>query len=78
MCQRPERAFFISTKQRLAFIEKNHPVCQRPERAFFISTTNPEAIKDFHVECQRPERAFFISTDQTLDIDYLCLDVSTP
>ena len=37
VCQRPERAFFIST-QELAVMTENDYVCQRPERAFFIST----------------------------------------
>ena len=37
VCQRPERAFFISTVVR--HIPTNFLLgCQRPERAFFIST----------------------------------------
>ena len=36
-CQRPERAYFISTmKATIKNIETE--VCQRPERAYFIST----------------------------------------
>ena len=36
MCQRPKRAFFISTKTQIYL--KVPGMCQRPKRAFFIST----------------------------------------
>ena len=39
MCQRPERAFFISTYHLKTGGDINYVKwCQRPERAFFIST----------------------------------------
>ena len=37
MCQRPKRAFFISTTGKTITIP-NSELCQRPKRAFFIST----------------------------------------
>ncbi len=37
-CQRPERAFFISTNLYLRLMITILQLCQRPERAFFIST----------------------------------------
>ena len=40
MCQRPKRAFFISTKW-IALVPVA-VVCQRPKRAFFISTIYEE------------------------------------
>ena len=61
VCQRPERAFFISTIKRVLTKDGHVTMCQRPERAFFIST---KLWRKLHgrVVCQRPERAFFIST----------------
>ena len=42
-CQRPERAYFISTmKATIKNIETE--VCQRPERAYFISTSDSSVI----------------------------------
>ena len=38
VCQRPKRAFFISTVNFLVFFTKTRGMCQRPKRAFFIST----------------------------------------
>ena len=38
MCQRPKRAFFISTLTPITDISCFRDVCQRPKRAFFIST----------------------------------------
>ena len=38
LCQRPERAFFISTCECDACGGTGLYMCQRPERAFFIST----------------------------------------
>ena len=62
VCQRPERAFFISTAT-LVFVPRFIlSRCQRPERAFFISTDQIELEKLRAEVCQRPERAFFIST----------------
>ena len=61
LCQRPKRAFFISTW----FMEekrKHKNVCQRPKRAFFISTMKNNNIVKLVTMCQRPKRAFFIST----------------
>ena len=37
MCQRPERASFISTVLK-QWLEDYYNMCQRPERASFIST----------------------------------------
>ena len=39
VCQRPERAYFISTDEKQTE-EKHYEkiLCQRPERAYFIST----------------------------------------
>ena len=38
MCQRPKRAFIISTQKKLIDNELINNVCQRPKRAFIIST----------------------------------------
>ena len=38
MCQRPERALFISTDLQSSESLTQLTVCQRPERALFIST----------------------------------------
>ena len=38
MCQRPKRAFLISTEVVDEAIEKSKNGCQRPKRAFLIST----------------------------------------
>ena len=38
LCQRPKRAFFISTIPLMAVRRRLLEVCQRPKRAFFIST----------------------------------------
>ena len=38
VCQRPKRAFFISTHRIYGDVEVKTFVCQRPKRAFFIST----------------------------------------
>ena len=38
VCQRPERAFFISTNKQVSVTPQYEDMCQRPERAFFIST----------------------------------------
>ena len=62
MCQRPERAFFISTRNVFVLSSLKVIVCQRPERAFFISTKKDMANFIEELLCQRPERAFFIST----------------
>ena len=63
MCQRPKRAFFISTEEAHRAPEKL-VLCQRPKRAFFISTLKGlnEVFKRLNW-CQRPKRAFFISTE---------------
>ena len=37
-CQRPKRAFLISTRQALETSQTYTAVCQRPKRAFLIST----------------------------------------
>ena len=42
VCQRPERAYFISTFDILSG-EITINECQRPERAYFISTATTEA-----------------------------------
>ena len=39
MCQRPIRAFFISTHIPAERKQHEYKRCQRPKRAFFISTT---------------------------------------
>ena len=41
MCQRPKRAFLISTKFRVNDSDTN-VLCQRPKRAFLISTVPSE------------------------------------
>ncbi len=62
MCQRPKRAFIISTKDITIDILK-HMVCQRPKRAFIISTALLlPLILAIPTVCQRPKRAFIIST----------------
>ena len=62
MCQRPERASFISTYF-TSNIDTTLELCQRPERASFISTDmHGTYIVVCWVVCQRPERASFIST----------------
>ena len=38
VCQRPERAYFISTKLPHFYASTAGEKCQRPERAYFIST----------------------------------------
>ena len=38
VCQRPKRAFFISTEKYSLCSNDGFSVCQRPKRAFFIST----------------------------------------
>ena len=38
MCQRPKRAFIISTQRTVLIVSKVEMVCQRPKRAFIIST----------------------------------------
>ena len=38
VCQRPERAYFISTNKNDYRRLKEEAECQRPERAYFIST----------------------------------------
>ena len=64
MCQRPKRAFFISTEFENADVEERINRCQRPKRAFFISTLSVDVIPTpgYNKLCQRPKRAFFIST----------------
>ena len=42
-CQRPERAYFISTKVGTDTM-MGKMVCQRPERAYFISTAVASCI----------------------------------
>ena len=42
VCQRPKRAFFISTKQHGKLKRSENLWCQRPKRAFFISTVPSE------------------------------------
>ena len=37
MCQRPKRAFIISTQEKGVLADKTEG-CQRPKRAFIIST----------------------------------------
>ena len=62
MCQRPERASFISTKMLETSKRVLAAMCQRPERASFISTYLPKPAGVSYDLCQRPERASFIST----------------
>ena len=44
-CQRPKRAFFISTTFSLEVAIGKYVMCQRPKRAFFISTLNTLKMK---------------------------------
>ena len=62
-CQRPKRAFIISTKNKKKSINHCNFMCQRPKRAFIISTFESVVTdrKDDFM-CQRPKRAFIIST----------------
>ena len=60
-CQRPERAYFISTDT-MSGRYMHRVLCQRPERAYFISTARDLAHFKKGGRCQRPERAYFIST----------------
>ena len=45
VCQRPKRAFFISTPFQIANQMEINVKCQRPKRAFFISTLKSLQIK---------------------------------
>ena len=65
-CQRPKRAFFISTLSGVIWCITIVGMCQRPKRAFFISTEEHGISAVKHEECQRPKRAFFISTKTNL------------
>ena len=63
MCQRPKRAFSISTKLETGKTERiDLDMCQRPKRAFSISTSFIFQLTLLSVLCQRPKRAFSIST----------------
>ena len=77
-CQRPERAFFISTGRTKKRYFGCVSVCQRPERAFFISTgLNVILLAYWISRCQRPERAFFISTNlilMTMEKHTICVN----
>ena len=44
VCQRPKRAFFISTDIWAERTKNERKLCQRPKRAFFISTNMKEKI----------------------------------
>ena len=64
MCQRPKRAFIISTTIPDRMVKNQPIVCQRPKRAFIISTRRSLKNLLFSIlRCQRPKRAFIISTD---------------
>ena len=77
-CQRPERAYFIST------------ALKRPKQ--FLARIGVNALNgltsflrimydtfDRTIECQRPERAYFISTQHLKDIAKIQAEyVSTP
>ena len=76
-CQRPKRAFFISTKL-LQQLYAGNIRCQRPERAFFISTIGNYMAATIENWCQRPKRALFISTLRKFLNGFRKLDVSTP
>ena len=51
VCQRPERAFFISTLVQGIDALDNGAMCQRPERAFFISTELEQLLISKHKSC---------------------------
>ena len=44
MCQRPKRAFFISTFMLRSKKFRLLAMCQRPKRAFFISTPKQKLV----------------------------------
>ena len=61
LCQRPERAFLISTPQEKAFIETDSQLCQRPKWAFLFLR---QQLLYLHISCNvsTPLTNFFIST----------------
>ena len=61
-CQRPKRAYFISTYRKEVMLLDQEEECQRPKRAYFISTAKIRLTKAEASLCQRPKRAYFIST----------------
>ena len=76
-CQRPERAYFISTDT-MSGRYMHRVLCQRPERAYFISTARDLAHFKKGGRCQRPERAYFISTAPNTTSTPIRFSVSTP
>ena len=62
VCQRPKRAYLISTQLTLCF-QQALKRCQRPKRAYLISTCSGVLCRlIFQERCQRPKRAYLIST----------------
>ena len=47
VCQRPKRAYFISTQLVAVITPSSYGVCQRPKRAYFISTIRRDYDKNF-------------------------------
>ena len=78
LCQRPKRAFSISTRNQYLIELANLAMCQRPKRAFSISTKGRDNLHLLHLWCQRPKRAFSISTKINLENLKAANDVSTP
>ena len=60
-CQRPERAYFISTEARANELLREYGVNALNGLTSFLPTNSAESNLLAEV-CQRPERAYFIST----------------
>ena len=68
MCQRPERAFFISTTWYiLLYLQEDWGVNALNGLSSFLHSNYMEQ-KELLAVCQRPERAFFISTPKRYEI----------
>ena len=70
MCQRPKRAFFISTKQHLPgnYLQQCCVNALNGLSSFLQNSTSKTKPCGM---CQRPKRAFFISTVFPRDIDIM-------
>ena len=68
MCQRPKRAFLISTLSALAFW-RTFLVCVNALNGLFLFLPDEvELILEYDGMCQRPKRAFLISTMSCLKL----------
>ena len=51
VCQRPKRAYFISTTDAPSDFDKVEDLCQRPKRAYFISTSYIRKLPKYTIQC---------------------------